>query len=112
MWSDKILSLSTEDLSLWKISRNLKKKSIGSVLRTLHGPGGVIYVHAEHLAGVFGGNPSGDAAIDEFVADLVGILPGLEGRTVRPTNCEEARAQINARKNKKPLMRMESLTKL
>ncbi|KAK9709963.1 hypothetical protein QE152_g26318 [Popillia japonica] len=26
MWRDKILSLSTEDLSLWKISMNLKKK--------------------------------------------------------------------------------------
>ncbi|KAK9679567.1 hypothetical protein QE152_g39881 [Popillia japonica] len=26
MWRDKILSLNTEDLSLWKITRNLKKK--------------------------------------------------------------------------------------
>ncbi|KAK9694250.1 hypothetical protein QE152_g33644 [Popillia japonica] len=67
MWRDRILSLSTEDLSLWKISKNLKKKNIASVSRPLHGPGGVVYtaaeraeVHAEHLAGVFGGNPSGD----------------------------------------------------
>ncbi|KAK9679569.1 hypothetical protein QE152_g39882 [Popillia japonica] len=59
-------------MNSWGISLEffLPLRVDGSVSRPLHSPGGVVYtaaeraeVHAEYLAGVFGGNPSGDAAV-------------------------------------------------
>lgn len=108
-WTDALLSLSTEDGTLWRKSRALKRRNRDPSNVPIHGRNGLVYSDtdkaescADYLERVFGGfegNP--DESIDETVEDYLTDLPTLQGMDIAPATLSEIKEVISKQKNKR-----------